>query len=555
MLTVQNLTKSYGIEPILAEISFTVNPAERVGLIGPNGCGKTTLLRCIHGSEQPDSGVIRFNPSNLIPGYLPQGADFLPDETLAGFIRRYGGDAAALADQVELLAAELAKNPEQIGLQAEFDRVLSQLSAAGESFGRMPQVLSALGLDRLPPDLPVAALSGGQKTRLALAGILLNNPPLLLLDEPTNHLDVEMLMWLENWLCAFNGAVLIVSHDRTFLDRVATTILEIDGNTHHGRVFAGNYSGYLEQKLAERSRQWDAYHDQQIEIQRLRAAAGEARDRAQFRKGGKGDPANGDKFAAAYFANRSRRTMHTAKSLEKRVQELLTTDAIEKPVRSWEMKMHFSSQQESGRDVIVLENVAVGYGDLVLLNNLNLTLRYGNRTAVVGPNGCGKTTLLRTITGWIEPLAGKVRLGSGVRLGVMAQEQENLTMKLNALETIQRITGQGDTEVRSFLSQFLFKGDDIFTPARLLSFGERARLSLALLVAQGCNLLILDEPINHLDIPARTRFEEALANFKGTILAVVHDRYFLRGFARELWQVKENGIQQIDLTIGEFPDL
>lgn len=553
MLTVQNLYKNYGIEPILSDLSFTLNAGDRMGLVGPNGCGKTTLLRCITGQEKPDSGVVRFVPTDLQVGYLPQGAEFDPEETIASYLARFTADLPALSARLEVLAAALEVDSDRPRLQSEYDYVLAQLERSTGSSARAQALLTGLGLDQLPPDLPAEALSGGQKTRLALAGLLLGNPRLLLLDEPTNHLDLKMLVWLENWLTGFNGALLIVSHDRTFLDRVVGSILEIDGHTHRGRVYDGNYSAYLEQKINERQHQLDAYTDQQEEIARLRGAASAMRSRARFRKGGKAD--SGDKFAAGFFANRSKGTLQKAKNIEKRVQSLLTTDRIDKPSRSWEMKIDFDDVPSSGRDVVVLEGVSVGFKDKLLLEDLNLTLRYGSRTALIGPNGCGKTTLLRTIIGEIKPLTGRIRLGSGVRLGLMAQEQENLNLDWNALQTLQAVTGQGETETRSFLSLYLFKGDDVFTPAGLLSYGERSRLTLALLAAQGCNLMLLDEPINHLDIPARTRFEQALSGFHGTILAVVHDRYFLQGFARELWQVRGRGIQRVDLSFGEFPDL
>jgi len=553
MLTVQNISKSYGVQPLLIDVSFSVNAGDRVGLVGPNGSGKTTLLRLITGQESPDSGVVRFLPPTLRCGYLPQGAEFTPDETIAGFITRCEGDLPKLSTRLELLAGNLAAQPDQPALQAEYDAALAALKDAAVLAGRGQAVLTSLGLDHLSPDLPTAVLSGGQKTRLALAGVLLGNPDLLILDEPTNHLDLPMLTWLEDWLKHFRGAALVVSHDRTFLDRVATGIIEIDEHTHRAHSFAGNYTAFLEQKIAGRQKQWEAYQDQQEEIARLRAAASAVRSLAKFRKGGKAD--SGDKFAAGFFANRGKGTVQKAKNIEKRIESLLTTDRIDKPQRSWEMKINFHDTSPSGRDVVVLEEVSIGFGDKILLQDLNLTLRFGSRTALIGPNGCGKTTLLRTITGALEPLSGRVRLGSGVKLGYMTQEQEGLQPDLNALQTLHAVTGQGVTETRSFLSLYLFKGDDVFTPAGLLSYGERARLMLALLVAQGCNLLLLDEPINHLDIPARTRFEQALSGFQGSILAVVHDRYFLRGFARELWQVRAQTIQRVDLSFGEFPNL
>ncbi len=546
MLSVQNLHKTYIIDPILVDVSFVLNAGQRIGLVGANGCGKTTLLRILTGEEKADRGTIRFNPPGLAVGYLPQSARFEPGDTLEHYLQRLDGDLPACSQRLGELASALIDAPRRSDLQAEYDALLARIEAAAQSAGEAPRVLARLGLDHLPPDLPVAALSGGQKTRLALAGLLIHRPRLLLLDEPTNHLDLDMLEWLENWLADFGGAALVVSHDRAFLDQVATHILAIDAHTHTTRLFEGNYSAYLETTLAERERQWQAYRDQQDEIARLRAAAAQVRSRARFHKGGKADPQNTDGFSAGFFANRAKETVQKAKALEKRVQRLMNEERIDKPARSWEMKIDFGNLPESGRDVLVLEHLSAGYTGNRLLDDLNLTVRYGSRTALIGPNGCGKTTLLRTIAGLIPALEGRVRLGSGVRAGYMAQEQENLAPHSNALETIQGVAALNETGARAFLSQYLFKGDDVFTPAGQLSFGERARLILAMLVAQGCNLLLLDEPINHLDIPARTRFEQALKVFRGTVLAVVHDRYFLESYATQYWQVQNGQIRVLE---------
>ncbi|MEN4010769.1 MAG: ribosomal protection-like ABC-F family protein [Chloroflexota bacterium] len=546
MLSVQNISKTYIIDPILVDVSFTLNPGQRIGLVGANGCGKTTLLRILAGEEKADRGVIRINPPDLRVGYLPQSARFEPDDSLECYLQRLHGDPTALSQRLAELAGALIEHPQRADLQAEYDWLLVEIESAAQSAAQSARVLASLGLDHLPPSLPVSALSGGQKTRLALAGLLIHRPRLLLLDEPTNHLDVDMLEWLEDWLAEYNGAALVVSHDRAFLDQVATHILAIDAHAHTARLFEGNYSAYLETTLAERERQWQAYRDQQDEITRLRAAAARLRSRARFHKGGKADPAITDGFSAGFFANRAKETVQKAKNIEKRVQRLLTEERIDKPARSWEMKIDFGDLPESGRDALVLEHLSAGYPGNRLLDDLNLTLRYGSRTALLGRNGCGKTTLLRTIAGLIPPLEGRSRLGSGVRAGYMAQEQENLAPHANALETIQGVAALNETNARAFLSQFLFKGDDVFIPAGQLSFGERARLILAMLVAQGCNLLLLDEPINHLDIPARTRFEESLKSFRGTVLAVVHDRYFLESFATQYWQVQRGRISVID---------
>ncbi len=541
MLRVFQISKSFGLNTVLENINFTVSPGERKGLIGPNGSGKTTLLRILVGEEHADLGSVHFDPPNLRIGYLPQGLVPADEDSLGDYLGRMRGDIEVLSRELEALAVALARTPNQPGLQQAYDTTLAGLTRLAEDQGNLPVVLASLGLSEFALTTPVTILSGGQKTRLALAGVLIAEPQLLILDEPTNHLDVGMLEWLENWMNDYPGAALIVSHDRTFLDRTVTGVLELDPQTHSIRSFAGNYSDYLEQKLLEREKLWQAYSDQLEEIARLRQAAVRVRGDAAFKKGGKGD--SGDKFAKGFFANRTRRTVKRAKSLEKRLDRLMTDDKIEKPKASWQMKLEFNETSESGRDVLRCEALCVGYGDLVLVRDFSNVLRLNSRVALVGPNGAGKTTLLRTIVGSIPPLAGSLKLGANVKLGYMAQEQENLDPSADALTLIRRSAPLSETDARTFLHKFLFSGDDVFVPVHKLSFGERARLTLACLVAQGCNFLLLDEPINHLDIPSRSRFEQALAGFEGTILAVVHDRYFIDGYASEIWEVKDQKIE------------
>jgi ATP-binding cassette subfamily F protein 3 len=408
-------------------------------------------------------------------------------------------------------------------------------------------MLSALGLGDLPVDTPVAHLSGGQKTRLALAGVLLDEPQLLLLDEPTNHLDLEMLTWLEEWLLAFRGGAMIVSHDRAFLDRTATAMLELELKTHSLRAYAGNYSAYLEEKVAELERRQQSYQDQQEEIKRLRRAASIIRGTARFKRGGKGD--SGDKFAKGFFGNRTKGTIARARHLERRLEFLLTEGRVEKPVKGWQMKLEFSDPAVRSRLVLSLEDLAIGYDDSVLLAGIHQQVRYGGRIAIVGPNGSGKTTLLRTIAGKLPPVSGTVRLGASVTPGYMAQEQEDLDPHADALTSIRRLSPFSETEARTFLHQFLFSGDEVFLPVEVLSYGQRARLSLACLAARGCNLLLLDEPVNHLDIPSRTRFEQALGAFQGTVLAVTHDRYFIDGFAGQVWEIIREGSTEGEATL------
>jgi ATP-binding cassette, subfamily F, member 3 len=353
-----------------------------------------------------------------------------------------------------------------------------------------------------------------------------------------------MLEWLEIWLKQIHNAALIVSHDRTFLDSVVSGILELDEHSHSIRQFPGNYSDYNQQKRAEREKQWQDFSDQQDEIRRLRRAALGVRDLARFHKGGKTDPGRTDGFSIGFFANRGKETTRRAKNLEKRIDHLLTDEKIDKPARTWEMKVDFESTPESGRDVVVMEDLSIGYGDIVLCGLINLTIRSGDRVVLIGANGCGKSTLLKTITGTVPPLQGIVRLGSGVQFGYMAQEQETLDEQLSVLQTLLTVGNLSETATRSFLSKYLFFGDDVYTLVRKLSYGERVRLSLASLVARGCNLLLLDEPINHLDIPSRERFEQALTGFQGTVLAVVHDRAFIKNFGKKVWKVENQTITE-----------
>jgi len=533
MLTGHHLSKSYNLDTILADVSLSISAGERVGLIGPNGCGKTTLLRILAGLDAPDHGVVTHDVPNLRIGYLPQGLEPDPALSMGELLQRAGGGGAAEAD-LAALASALAHDPMNLALQSAYDEALRKVSEGAEA--RPEVILGALGLTHIPRDQPARFLSGGQKTRLALALVLLGEPNLLLLDEPTNHLDIEMLEWLEGWLNNFRGAALIVSHDRTFLDHTVTRILDLDGETRTLRAYEGNYSAYLEQYLAERERLMDAYRDQVYEIRRMEADINRTKQQSLYVEMTTTPRQPGVRRIAKKVARK-------AKSREKKLERYLESDErVEKPRQGWQMKLAFQAPEHLGQDVLVMEDLAVGYaGYPPLLSEINLHVCSGQRIVLTGANGKGKTTLLRTLAGQIDPLAGSYRLGSSIRLGYMAQEQETLNPERTALETIQALAPFNETEARSFLHFYLFTGDDPLRPVRSLSYGERARLSLAALVAQGSNFLLLDEPINHLDIPSRTRFEQALANFEGTILAVVHDRYFIERFANRVWLVEGGG--------------
>jgi ATP-binding cassette, subfamily F, member 3 len=527
MLRASALSKFYGGDAVLRNINLTVTPGQRVGLIGPNGAGKTTLLRLLAGQDKPDTGSVWRDPNARI-ATLDQGLSFDPGARVADVLR---DPRDGVIEEIERLAEALAHAPEQMDA---YQRALDRLDAMGgyPNQAARDEVLAQLGLGALAAETPVTHLSGGQKTRLGLARVLLGEPNLLLLDEPTNHLDIAMLEWLERWLTRFDGAALIVSHDRVFLDHAANLILELDSATHALKSYPGNYSAYLEAKLDERAQQAQAYQDQQAEIARLSDAAAHLRGIAKFRVGGKAD--SGDKFAKGFFANRGKQTVARAKRIEARVDKLLGEDHIDKPRATWQLKVDFEGEVAGGQDVLVLEHLSVGYGDHAVLRDVSLHIRRGERVALLGDNGSGKSTLVKTIAGALPPLSGVVKIGPSVKLGYFAQEQEQLDPQSTPLETLRREAPQGETEARNFLHYFLFAGDQPLKRNALLSFGERARLQLALLVARGCTFLLLDEPINHLDLPSRNQFEQALAAFGGTTLAVTHDRYFVQGFATRI---------------------
>jgi ATP-binding cassette subfamily F protein 3 len=538
MLNVLKISKSYGVDTLLDEVSFVVNPSERVALIGANGSGKTTLLRIIAGDLNADHGTVAL-PPNARLGWLRQDLEPAPGETVGQAVRAGLGEWQALRVKVEQLADRMAsvQGEALAAVMAAYDRALAEFQSLGgyEVDHRVKSTLASLGLVGIDLEIEVTQLSGGEQTRVGLAAVLIAQPEMLLLDEPTNHLDIKALEWLEGWLNGFRGAVLLVSHDRTFLDRTVSRVLELENGVL--TEYAGNYSAYLSEKATARERQWAAWKDQEDEIRRIR---GDIHRTKMHAKSVELTTTSRDPGVRRY----AKKVAKKAISREKKLDRFLNSDErVEKPQGSWGMRLEFDEELRSGKRVLELRDIGHKY-DHWLYRHVDLTLSYGERVALLGPNGSGKSTLLRSIVGENEPIEGAIEIGANVRLGYMPQKQEILDGRSTPFSVVRAAAEMTETETRSFLHYFLFAGDEVFRKVGALSYGERARLLLAKLVAEGANCLLLDEPVNHLDIPSRERFEGALAAFPGAILAAIHDRAFIDRFATAVWALEGGTVRR-----------
>ncbi|MGH2533057.1 MAG: ribosomal protection-like ABC-F family protein [Thermomicrobiales bacterium] len=529
MLAVSNLSKRFADRLVLNQVSFVVNQGERVGLVGPNGAGKTTLLRIIAGIEPADGGSVGLPPGARV-GYLRQGFADLPGGTLSDLLD--GPMEGLLRVQGDLDAATANLGGGNDATLQAYDDALAAFEAAGgyAAIDELTVMLGALGLPDVAISTPLANLSGGQKTRAGLVALLASRPSLLLLDEPTNHLDIDALAWLENFLIEQRVTAIIVSHDRALLDAAVTGILELDDATRQATAYAGDYTEYRDAKRAVEEAQRQAYFRQQREVAHIeRNISAVASHAMGTERGTQND----------YLRRRSKKVARTAKVRERKLERLLESEErIDKPDLRWGMALDFGDAREVSRDIAVVEEAMVQLGGRTILDAVNLHIRAGERVAVTGPNGGGKSTLIRLLLGAVPPATGSVRLGPNVVPGLYSQEQETVDPIRTVLEHARAVSAMSETEARSFLHLFLFGGDAVFQRAGDLSYGERARLALALLVLQGANFLLLDEPLNHLDLPSRERFEEALTRFDGTLLIVLHDRYAIERLATRVIEVR-----------------
>lgn len=541
MLTVNAVSRRFGATLVLDSVSLTVNPGDRLGLIGPNGAGKSTLLRIIAGLDRPDAGSVTSAPGTRI-GYLRQGFADLPAGTFADLLDAPLQGLLSAQDDLNRALAALADTADDA--EDAYQRAQDRFDAAGGYDGaeRLATYLGRLGVAGIPLDRPLATVSGGQKTRGGLAALLATQPDLLVLDEPTNHLDGAALEWLSAFLNAYGGAVLTVSHDRAFLDDVVNQIVELDPATHTLRVFHGPYTDYVATRDHEREEQAGAYARQQKEIARIEEDIRSAEHHARTIE------ANTIDYAVRKKAAKIARPAVVRKRKLERVVN--STDYVDRPERSWGMAIDFGPAGSGSRDAVVLEDVGLSYGETRVLDRCSLHVSHGERVAIVGENGSGKSTLLKVIAGEIVPDAGRVRLGPSTRIGYFAQDQDTLDPERTVLDGARSVASGTESDLRTFLHRFLFGGDTVHQRVATLSYGERARLMLALLVLDGATVLALDEPLNHLDIDARERFETALGQFDGTTLLVSHDRYAVRRLATRVVTIRNGQTVELDPDAG-----
>ena len=510
ILSCSNISKSFGDKDVLKHVSFHIEEHEKAAVVGINGAGKSTLLKIIIGELTPDEGVVSLSKGASI-GYLAQHQDLEGASTIYDALLEVKQPVIQMEKRLRQLEAsmkELSGAALETALE-EYSRLDHQFELEGGYAwqSEITGVLKGLGFEEEEFPKEIHALSGGQKTRVSLGKLLLTKPDLLLLDEPTNHLDMESIAWLETYLKSYSGSVILVAHDRYFLDRVVTKVVELDNGV--GTVFSGNYTAYSEKKAMLRDAQIRAYLNQQQEIKRQEAV-----------------------IAKLKSFNREK-SIRRAESREKMLEKI---DRLERPVEIDDsMEIRLEPDVVSGNDVLTVQDLSKSFGSRLLFSHVNFEIKRGERVAIIGNNGTGKTTLLKIINGLLPADSGQIRLGSKVHIGYYDQEHQVLHPDKTLFDEIQdTYPSMNNTQIRNTLASFLFTGDDVFKLIRDLSGGERGRVSLAKLMLSDANFLLLDEPTNHLDITSKEILESALNRYTGTVLYVSHDRYFINRTATRI---------------------
>ncbi|OCT11143.1 multidrug ABC transporter ATP-binding protein [Paenibacillus pectinilyticus] len=530
LLQVSNISKSYGVRAVLSNITLQIENRERIGLVGVNGAGKSTLLQIIAGEMSYDSGDL-FKAKETKIGYLKQNSGLNTNKSIWNELLSVFSSLLETERELRELEALMA-DPDLISDEKKYETTMNRYALRSEWFrehggyeieAKIRGILHGMGFGQFAPETLVSTLSGGQKTRLALAKMLLEEPDLLMLDEPTNHLDIATLTWLEGYLRGYPGAILVVSHDRYFLDALVTSIYEIE--RHASKRYTGNYSRFIEIKEANYEIEMKQFEKQQEEISKLED-----------------------------FVQRNIVRASTTKRAQSRRKQLEKMDRLDKPMGDLKRaSFSFEIEQTSGKEVLAVDRISISYdGVNRLLDGVSFQLRRSETAALIGPNGVGKSTLLKTLIGAHKQDAGTFKWGAGVTIGYYDQEQTGLTPSNNVLEEVWNTYPHlEEARIRTVLGSFLFSGEDVFKKIAALSGGEKARVALAKLMLQKANVLILDEPTNHLDLYSKEVLESALMDYEGTLLFISHDRYFLNKMAESMLDLQKDGLTSY---LGNYDD-
>ena len=524
VLSCNNLNKSFGIDSILENVSFTVNENDKIGIIGVNGTGKTTLFKVISGIYGYDSGDI-YTSKDCEIGYLEQNTNFHSENTIFEEVLEVFNNLIEMEKYLRNLEHQIAKESSNTN-STKLEKLMNEYSHKLELFSDMngygykseaKGVLKGLGFSDEDMDKPISILSGGEKTRVLLGKLLLKKPTLLLLDEPTNHLDSEAIEWLEVFLKQYKGTVILISHDRYFLDQVVNRIFEI----HNKKLksYNGNYSKFIELSAAEKEIEQKKYEDQQKDIKKQEESI--------------------ERLKAYGREKHLKRARSKEKALDK-------VDVLDKPeAYRKKAKIEFNPTVTSGNDVLQIRNVSMGYGERILFKDLNLDIYRGEKVALIGANGIGKSTLFKIIMNELVPLSGEIKFGTNVNVSYFHQEQKTLNLNNTIIDEIwDNNPNLTQTSIRNMLGSFLFEGEEVFKQISTLSGGERARIAILKLILSNANFLLLDEPTNHLDIDSKEVLEQALFGYTGTIFTISHDRYFLNTVVDKVLVLDENGITE-----------
>ena len=536
MLAVRHLCKSYGAITVLDDISFIVNSNDRIGVVGSNGVGKTTLLNILVGQESTDSGSFLFNPNTEV-GYLPQATPEFSGHTMQDLILESLGNLRQLEERMrELESAMSTANDEQLaGLMDEYEQVSSRFQDRGgyELDYRIDTILEGLRISYLPRDREMQTLSGGEKARVGLAILLLRSPDLLLLDEPTNHLDFASLEWLEFYLSNYKGAILLVSHDRQFLNRTVNQIFEIDEHAHHLKKYDGNYDAYVLAKAAERATWEEDYERQQEEIKELRKRVREtARNVAHNRP-----PTDNDKTAYNFFGGRVQNTISRGVRAAEEQLRRIEANPIPKPPKLMQVSSSFNVEPLQAEVVVRVSNLTKCWDETCILDDVNFTIASDARILLFGPNGAGKTTLLKMLIGIEMPDKGEIRIVDSARIGYLPQDPQ-MDLDKTVIESYRygQVGYEGEF-VGRLIGYGLFSLEDMQKKVGQLSIGQRRKLEIACLMAEGPNVLLLDEPTNYISLDVLEAFEAAIMTFPGPVIAVSHDRWFMQRFGGKMWEL------------------